>query len=279
MTIDIVATMRVFAAVVDADSFAGAADKLDMSRGMVTRYVAQLEAHLGVRLLNRTTRKLSLTEAGSDYYQRAIQVLGMIEDAESSVAQEASVPRGTLRVTSSVAFGVRHLGWAIAEYLQKYPGVHVDVTLNDRTVDLIEEGEGLGSTFTVRLPLIGTPSAAGATTPIQRAATPERKRRVLVIEDHDDVRAMLCDALRLAGHEVHECSDGNAGIDAAAALLPEVALIDIGLPGDSGYKVAERIRACDERQYAAHCAHRLWPARRPRAQFGCRVRFSRDKTY
>ncbi len=140
MTIDIVASMRVFAAVVDAGSFAGAADKLDLSRGMATRYVAQLEAHLGVRLLNRTTRKLSLTEAGTDYYQRATQVLAMVEEAETSVAQEASIPRGTLRVTSSQAFGVRHLGWAIAEYLQRYPGVQIDVTLNDRVVDLVEEG-------------------------------------------------------------------------------------------------------------------------------------------
>ena len=151
MTIDIVASMRVFTAVVDAGSFAGAADKLDLSRGMATRYVAQLEAHLGVRLLNRTTRKLSLTEAGSDYYQRATQVLGMIEEAETSVAQEASVPRGTLRVTSSVAFGVRHLGWAITEYLQKYPGVHVDVTLNDRMVDLVEEGFDLAIRVTTRI--------------------------------------------------------------------------------------------------------------------------------
>ncbi|MBI2319285.1 MAG: LysR family transcriptional regulator [Betaproteobacteria bacterium] len=132
--------MRVFSAVVDAGSFAGAADKLELSRGMATRYVAQLETHLGARLLNRTTRKLSLTEAGSDYYQRATQVLGMVEEAETAVAQEASVPRGTLRVTSSVAFGIRHLGWAIPEYLQRYPGVQVDVTLNDRVVDLVEEG-------------------------------------------------------------------------------------------------------------------------------------------
>ena len=140
MTIDIVASMRLFAAVVDAGSFARAADKLDLSRGMATRYVAQLEAHLGVRLLNRTTRKLSLTEAGTDYYQRATQILAMVEEAETSVAQEASVPRGTLRVTSSQAFGVRHLGWAITEYLQRYPGVQIDVALNDRVVDLVEEG-------------------------------------------------------------------------------------------------------------------------------------------
>ena len=118
---------------------------------MATRYVAQLEAHLGVRLLNRTTRKLSLTEAGGDYYQRATQVLGMIEDAETSVAQQASVPRGTLRVTSSVAFGARHLGWAITEYLQRYPAVQVDVTLNDRVVDLVEEGFDLGIRVAARI--------------------------------------------------------------------------------------------------------------------------------
>lgn len=132
--------MRVFTAVVDAGSFIGAAEKLELSRGMATRYLSQLEAHLGVRLLNRSTRRLSLTEAGNDYYQRAVQVLGMVEEAESSVAQQAARPRGTLRVTSSVAFGIHHLGWAITEYLQKYPDVQIDVTLNDRIVDLIEEG-------------------------------------------------------------------------------------------------------------------------------------------
>jgi DNA-binding transcriptional LysR family regulator len=140
MAIDIVMSMRVFTAVVEAGSFAGAADKLDLSRGMATRYVAQLEEHLGVRLLQRTTRKLSLTEAGNDYNERAIQILTMIAEAESSVAQEASVPRGVLKVSSSNAFGARHLGLAITEYLQQYPGVQVDVTLNDRVVDLVEEG-------------------------------------------------------------------------------------------------------------------------------------------
>jgi DNA-binding transcriptional LysR family regulator len=151
MSIDIVASMRVFTAVVDAGSFAGAADKLDLSRGMATRYVAQLEAHLGVRLLHRTTRKLSLTEAGTDYYQRATQVLAMVEEAEASVAQETSVPRGTLRVTSSQAFGVRHLGWAVTEYLQRYPGVQIDVALNDRVVDLVEEGFDLAVRVAARI--------------------------------------------------------------------------------------------------------------------------------
>lgn len=140
MAIDILTGMRVFTAVVDAGSFAAAADKLDLSRGMTSRYVAQVEAHLGVRLLNRTTRRLSLTEAGSDYYQRAVQVLALAEEAERAVTQEAAVARGTLRINTSVSFGVRHVGGAISAYLQRHPQVKVDLTLNDRIVDLVEEG-------------------------------------------------------------------------------------------------------------------------------------------
>jgi len=140
MAIDIVAAMRVFTSVVEAESFAGAAKKLDLSRGMATRYVAQLEAHLGVRLLNRTTRRLSLTEAGSDYFQRATQVLAMIEEAETSAAQNASVPRGTLRVTSSVIFGARHLGAAVSDYLKRHPQMQVELSLNERVADLVDEG-------------------------------------------------------------------------------------------------------------------------------------------
>ena len=132
--------MRVFTAVVDTGSFARAAEKLELSRGMTSRYVAQVEAHLGVRLLNRTTRRLSLTEAGNDYYQRATQVLALVEEAEQAASHEAAEPRGTLRVNASVAFGARHMGTLISAYLRRYPEVRVDLTLNDRIVDLVEEG-------------------------------------------------------------------------------------------------------------------------------------------
>jgi len=140
MSLNVLAGMRVFAAVVEAGSFAGAADKLTLSRGMATRYVAQLEAALGARLLNRTTRHLSLTEAGSEYYQRAVQVLGLVEEAGASVAEGAAAPRGTLRVSAPVSFGARHLGRAITTYLRRHPEVEIDLTLNDRAVDLVEEG-------------------------------------------------------------------------------------------------------------------------------------------
>ena len=140
MATDVLTGMRVYTSVVDAGSFAKAAEKLDLSRGMTSRYVAQVEAHLGVRLLNRTTRRLSLTEAGHDYYQRATQILGLVEEAERAAMDEAAEPRGTLRINTSVSFGVRHLGDAINAYLRRYPQVKVDMTLNDRVVDLVEEG-------------------------------------------------------------------------------------------------------------------------------------------
>jgi DNA-binding transcriptional LysR family regulator len=126
--------------VVDAGSFAGAADKLDLSRGMTSRYVAQIEAHLGVRLLNRTTRRLSLTGPGADYHQRCAQILALLDEAESSAAQDAAVPRGILRVTSPSIFAIGHLDRAISEYVRRYPGVQVDLSLNEHIVDLVEEG-------------------------------------------------------------------------------------------------------------------------------------------
>jgi DNA-binding transcriptional LysR family regulator len=150
MAIDFAAGMRVFTAVVEAESFTGAAEKLDLSRGMATRYVAQLEAHLGVRLLNRTTRSLSLTEAGSDFYQRATQIIHMIEDAESAVAQSAAIPRGTLRVTCPPIFGTCHLDRAIVEFVQRYPGVDVELLMSERLVDLVDEGIDLALRIAIK---------------------------------------------------------------------------------------------------------------------------------
>src|SRR5713101_4778034 len=126
---DIVTGMRVLTTVVDSGSFAAAADKLDLSRGMTSRYVAQVEAHLGARLLNRTTRRLSLTEAGQDYYERAVQVLAMVDEAEQSAASGVVEARGLLRISTPVAFGSRHLGAAVHDYLARYPQVRIDMTL------------------------------------------------------------------------------------------------------------------------------------------------------
>jgi DNA-binding transcriptional LysR family regulator len=140
VAIDIVASMRVFAAIVEAGTFAGAADRLDLSRAMVTRHVALLEEHLGARLLHRTTRRLSLTEAGHDLLQRALQIVALVEEAESAAAEGAGAPRGTLRITAPEIFGTHHLVRAISEYVQQHPGVDIDLVMAERTIDLVEEG-------------------------------------------------------------------------------------------------------------------------------------------
>ena len=135
--------MTVFAKVVEQGSFARAAERLSISTSACSRQVAELEAHLDTRLLNRTTRRLSLTESGQGFYERCVQLLADLEEAEQAAAQSAARPRGTLRITTSINFGVRHVSPAIGAFLAKYPDVKFDVSLSDRIVDLVEEGYDL----------------------------------------------------------------------------------------------------------------------------------------
>src|ERR1700751_2588958 len=133
-------SLSVFAKVVEQGSFARAAERLTMSTSAVSRHVADLEAHLATRLLNRTTRRLSLTETGQAFYERCVQLLADLEEAEETVSSAAVVPRGTLRLTCSISFGVRHLAPAIAEFARRHPQLRFDVELSDRAVDLVDEG-------------------------------------------------------------------------------------------------------------------------------------------
>ena len=133
-------SLSVFAKVVEQGSFARAADRLDLSASAVSRHVAELEAHLGVRLLNRTTRKLSLTESGQAFHERAVQLLADLEEAEVAVASSALAPRGTLRLTCPIAFGEWYVAPAIAAFAAQHPQLKFDVELSDRRVDLVEEG-------------------------------------------------------------------------------------------------------------------------------------------
>jgi DNA-binding transcriptional LysR family regulator len=136
--------MRVFAQVVEAGSFSAAAGKLGLSTTAASRHVAELETHLHTRLLNRTTRRVSLTESGRAFYERAVQLLADLEEAEQEASRAAVVPRGTIKLTTSINFGVRHVAPAIAAFLDAHPEVRFDVSLSDRIVDLVEEGFDLG---------------------------------------------------------------------------------------------------------------------------------------
>jgi DNA-binding transcriptional LysR family regulator len=131
--------MAVFVKVVDASSFAAAARHFAMSPAMVSKHIQTLEERLGVRLLNRTTRRVSATEVGQDYYERCLRILADIDDAERAAGDLQTAPRGLLRVTAPVSFGIRHLAPAVADYLLAYPDVSIDLSLDDPYVDLVEE--------------------------------------------------------------------------------------------------------------------------------------------
>ncbi len=135
--------MSVFASVVEAKSFTGAARQLGMSKAAVSKQVSKLEERLGARLLNRTTRRLSLTEVGAAFYERAARIVAEALEAELAVSRLHDSPRGTLRLDAPVAFGVRYLAPILPEFMRRYPELGVDIALNDRFVDLVEEGYDL----------------------------------------------------------------------------------------------------------------------------------------
>ena len=132
--------MRVFTAVVDAGSFVGASDALDMSKAAVSRHVADLESRLGVRLLHRTTRRLSLTPEGEVFQGRCRELLGGVEEAETEITASSGEASGVLRINVPFSFGLLHLAPLWAEFMAQHPKVVLDVTLADRVVDLVEEG-------------------------------------------------------------------------------------------------------------------------------------------
>jgi DNA-binding transcriptional LysR family regulator len=142
--VDRFAAYRVFSQVVEFGSFSRAAEHLNLSATAASRHVADLETHLQTRLLNRTTRRISLTESGRAFYERCVQLLADLDEAEQEASRAAVVPRGTIKLTAAVNFGVRHLAPAIAEFLAVHREVRFDVSLSDRIVDLVEEGFDLG---------------------------------------------------------------------------------------------------------------------------------------
>lgn len=141
MNLDVNAIL-VFAKVVKAGSFVGASRELDMPTSTVSRKVSELEARLGARLLQRTTRSLSLTDVGRVYYDHAARVAAEVEDAELSVNRMQESPRGRLRVTMPLNFGF--LAPAVGTYMQRYPDVQVELVCADRVVDLVHDGFDVG---------------------------------------------------------------------------------------------------------------------------------------
>ena len=137
---DALSDIAVFVQVVDSGSFTAAAERLGLSKSVVSKYVTRLEERLGARLLHRTTRRLGLTEVGRSFYARSREGLREIEEAEAEVSHLQSAPRGVLRLNSPMSFGILHIAPALADFLELYPDLSVDMSLDDRRLDLVEGG-------------------------------------------------------------------------------------------------------------------------------------------
>jgi DNA-binding transcriptional LysR family regulator len=137
---DLFQAMTVYVKVVETGSLTAAAQACEMSTTMVGNHLRALEQRLGVRLINRTTRRQRLTEFGSAYYQRCLEVIGLVADSERLAEQTQGDPSGTLRITAPLTFGTERLAPALAEYSQRYPQVKLDVVLTNQRLDLLDHG-------------------------------------------------------------------------------------------------------------------------------------------
>jgi DNA-binding transcriptional LysR family regulator len=163
--------MQAFAAVVDAGSFVGASEALSASKAAVSRQVAELEGRLGVRLLHRTTRKLSLTEEGEVFYARCRELLGGVAEAEAEVTARSGQALGVLKISAPVTFGLLHLAGLWAGFMAAHPKVSLEVMLSDRMVDLVEEGFDVAVRI-ARLPSSSLVSRKLSTARLVLCATP-----------------------------------------------------------------------------------------------------------
>lgn len=137
---DQLGAMRAFVRVVQTGSFSAVGRELETTQATISKKVAALEAKLGAKLLNRSSRDVSLTQAGADYYEQAVVMLAELDEVESRIRSQVATPKGTLHVTAPVAFGRIVIAPIIGEFLEMYPDIKVDMSLGDRHVDLIAEG-------------------------------------------------------------------------------------------------------------------------------------------
>lgn len=183
--------MRAFVAVVDAGSFVGASATLGMSKAALSRHVGGLEARLGVRLLHRTTRRLSLTPEGEVFHARCSELLGGIDEAEAEITSRSGQAAGLLRINVPSSFGLLHLAPLWVEFMARHPRVTLDVTLADRLVDLVEEGYDMAVRI-ARLPDSSLVSRPLASTRLVLCASPGYLR----------ARGRPAHPSDLAGHDV-----------------------------------------------------------------------------
>jgi DNA-binding transcriptional LysR family regulator len=169
-------SMRIYLRVAELGSFAAVARQMDVARSVITRQVAALEAHLGVKLIARSTRSLTLTSAGSAYLERCREILKLVEAAEAGLADERQEPRGLIRLSVPLSFGLRHLSPLLMDFSVTYPEVITEIDFTDRRVKLVEEGLDLAIRITRRLDPLDVARRIGSSR-LQAIASPDYLRR------------------------------------------------------------------------------------------------------
>lgn len=177
MRVDTLTSIKVFRQIVESGTFVAAAERMDLSTAMVSKHVAHVEKRLGVRLLNRNTRALSLTEAGRVYFERCKTILDDLEATELELGSLGTAPRGTLRITCPSWFARQRMADVLAKFRRSYPEILVDVSFEDRIVDLVEEGYDLALRVT-----------SGGSLPPGLIARPVRSIPVLIAASREYVK-------------------------------------------------------------------------------------------
>jgi DNA-binding transcriptional LysR family regulator len=271
-------SMRVFVKVADLGSFARAATQLDMSNAVVTRHVADLEGRLGTRLMNRTTRSLSLTEAGQVYLERAKQILEELDDAEQMVLERTQEPVGTLRLVAPVVFGIHNLGQVLTDYTARYPRVVPDVTLVDRSVDLVEEGFDVGIAIARNIRSASVVSRRLTTGSLVVCASPDYLAHHGQVEHPSILAGRACVTLNPSVSEdeyVFQGPDGETRVRPASVLLAnnyemlrQFALRGLGIAVLPSYLIGRDLAAgtlsplLTDYQLAPIDIHVVYPSRR-----------------
>jgi len=214
---DTLLSMKVFRQIVESGSFVEAAERLSLSTAMTSKHLMHLEKHLRTRLLNRSSRSLSLTESGKLFFERCKVILDEVEEAESAVGSVSGVPRGTLRVTLPSWAATQMMVELIATYRQRYPEVVVDLSFEDRLVDLIEEGYDLAIRATLDQPPAGLIARPLRPMPFVIAASKDYVKRCGVPKSPGDLAQHDC--IMIGNGKSWLLSGPNGDIEAPARVV------------------------------------------------------------
>jgi DNA-binding transcriptional LysR family regulator len=247
---DRIESIATFAEVAERGSFSAAAERLRRSPAAVTRAVAELELRLGVRLLNRTTRAVSLTEAGQRFLSGAKRILADLSEIEQAAAGQGKAPRGDLSVTAPIAFGRRHVMPLVRDFLGRFPDVNVRLALIDRPVDLIEEGLDVAVRIGELAPSSAIATRVGAVRRIVVAGSSYLKRRgtprtPVDLADHDIVAFSGMDApdrwtFRTSGRALEVPIHPRLGVNTAEAAI-DSAIAGFGITRVLSYQAADAL--------------------------------------